>query len=217
MRRIVIKRNNADKAMLDAVSALKRGCIIAYATETFYALGVRFDARDSLQRLYELKKRPLEKAIPLIIGQRELLADIVQDGWLKNMSSRAWLLMDRFWPGPLTLLFPAGKGLSEYLTADTGAVAARIPGESFALQLARRSEFPITATSANLSGMQPADNAEDVIRYFNGSIDLVIDNGPAPGGLPSTIADVSGSEIKVIREGAITRGEIEKVVSSASQ
>lgn len=192
-----------------AVNVLKMSGIIAYPTETFYGLGVKFDSFDSLKRLYEIKKRPIEKAMPLIIGDRDLLSEVVLEGWLKDMPPAAGLLMDRFWPGPLTMLLPAREGISEYLTADTGKIAVRIPGESFALHLAKKACFPLTATSANLSGMPPAGNADATIKYFGESIDLLIDGGQTPGGLPSTIVDVSHGVIEIVREGAIGRDEIE--------
>lgn len=208
----IVKENNIHETINETISVLQKGGIVAYPTETFYALGVKFDMIGSLRRLYELKMRPKEKAMPVIIGSRELLSDIVSDKWLENIPMTAKSIMDRLWPGPLTLLFPVKEGLSEYLTANTGMIAARIPGKSFAFHLAERAGFPITATSANLSGMPPADNAEDVIRYFGDNIDIVIDEGPTQGGLPSTIADVSESEVMIIREGVINRGEIEKYV-----
>ena len=146
------------RAIHDSVGVLQRGGIIAFPTETFYGLGVKFDCHEALKRLYELKRRPREKAMPLIIGGREMLNEIVSLDRLSNtgLLSAAMILMERFWPGPLTLLFPAKAGLSEYLVAKTGMVAVRIPGESFALHLAEKAGFPITATSANPSGLLPA-------------------------------------------------------------
>lgn len=200
---IRLNRDNTDKAINEAIDVLKGGGLIAYPTETFYGLGVKFDMGDSQKRLYELKRRPEEKAMPLIIGEIGLLSSIVSHEWLRDIPLLAKTLMARFWPGPLTLLLPAREGLSGYLTSGTGMVAVRIPGESFALQLARRASFPITATSANPSGMPPADSAEMVVKYFGGSIDLLIDGGQTPGGLPSTIVDLSEGRIRVVREGAV--------------
>jgi len=201
---IRLNRDNTDKAISEAIGVLRGGGLIAYPTETFYGLGVKFDMGDSLKRLYELKRRPEEKAMPLIIGETGLLSSIVSREWLRDIPPLAKTLMARFWPGPLTLLLPAREGLPGYLTAWTGMVAVRIPGESFALQLARRAGFPITATSANPSGMPPADSAEMVEGYFGGSIDLLVDGGKTPGGLPSTIVDLSGGRIRVVREGAVS-------------
>jgi len=138
--------------------------------------------------------------MPLIIGNRGLLSSIVD-----SINASAESLMDRFWPGPLTLLLPARKNVSRFITAGTGRVAVRIPGESIALSLAGITGFPITATSANPSGLPPAEDAETVIEYFGDAIDLVIDAGPTPGGLPSTIVDATGDVIKILREGAIKK------------
>ena len=142
--------------------------------------------------------------MPLIIGDRTLLSMIAA-----SVNEIAETLMDKFWPGPLTLLLKAKSDLSSYLTARTGRVAVRIPGESFALHLAREAGFPITATSANPSGMPPAEDADAVIRYFGKEIDMVIDGGKTAGGLPSTIADVREEKIKIVREGVIKRHLLE--------
>lgn len=199
---IVIRISETDirQALQKAVDILNYGGIIAYPTETFYGLGAKFDMEDSLKRLYELKKRPKEKAMPLIIGNKGLLPIVAA-----SVNRTALSLMDRFWPGPLTLILPAKENLSGYITAGTGKVAVRIPGESFALQLARAVEFPITSTSANISGIAPAQDAETVIRYLGDKIDLIIYGASPPGGLPSTIVDVTGDEIKILREGVIKK------------
>ena len=183
-----------------AVEILLSGGIVAYPTETFYALGVKFDMEDSLNKLYTIKQRPVEKAIPLIIGNRQLLSMLTS-----SVNRTAVSLMDRFWPGPLTLIFPALKNLSDYITAGTHTVAVRIPGESFALQLAKSAQFPLTATSANISGRPPARDAKTVIEYFNDMIDLIIDGGKTPGGSPSTIVDVTGETVRILREGVIKK------------
>ena len=189
---------NRFQALDLAADAINRGGIVAYQTETFYGLGVRFDLEESLRRLYEIKHRPQEKAMPLIIGSVDLLPVVTS-----SVNTTALSLIDRFWPGPLTLVFHAKEGLSDFITAGTGKVAVRVPGTSFALDLARLIDLPVTATSANPSGRNPAQNAATVIRYFGEEIGLVVDCGPAAGGLPSTIADVSGDEIRIVRKGAI--------------
>jgi len=204
---IKIDRENTGKALISAISILKNGGIIAYPTETFYGLGVKFDLVLSLQKLYVIKKRSIEKALPLIIGNKELLGILAS-----SVNNKALSLMDRFWPGPLTVILAAQKNLPEYLTAGTHTVAARIPGRSFALTLARAAGFPITATSANISGMPAAQEAESVVQYFGNSIDLVIDGGKTPGGKPSTIVDATGKDIILRREGAIKKEELYRFV-----
>src|SRR4030042_1604032 len=197
---IKVNETNIDLVLQHTIDILKNGGIIAYPTETFYGLGAKFDLKDSLKKLYDIKQRAEDKAMPLIIGDKGLLPVVAA-----SVNSIAVLLMNRFWPGPLTLIFPARENLSEYITAGTHKVAVRIPGESFAFHLAKNANFPITATSANPSGMTPAQDADTVISYFEDKIDLIIDGGPTTGGMPSTIVDVTEDEIKIIREGAIKK------------
>lgn len=195
--------DNLEELIDKAIAVINGGGIVAFPTETFYGLGVRFDMPESLRRLYDLKKRPREKAMPLIIGDILQLDFLVDSRWLKELPVEVKRLMERYWPGPLTLLMPACLGLSEFLIGSNETVAIRIPGESFALHLAQRAGFPITATSANISGMPPADDANKVIEYFDHSLDLLIDGGKTPGGLPSTIVDVTGNRLEIVRKGAI--------------
>jgi L-threonylcarbamoyladenylate synthase len=198
--RIKVHETNLEEVLKHAVDMLKKGGIVAYPTETFYGLGVKFDLEDSLKKLYKIKKRPKEKAMPLIIGNKDLLPVVTS-----YVNSIAIILMKKFWPGPLTLIFPAKKNLSDYITAGTRKVAVRIPGESFALHFAKSTSFPITATSANPSGTVSARDAETVVRYFGDKIDLLIDGGITSGGLPSTIVDITENKINIIREGAIQK------------
>lgn len=194
---VKLSDENLHETIDTALSILKKGGIIAFPTETFYGLGAKYDIDSALKRLYEIKKRPQEKAMPLIVGtikQITLLTDSITD--------KAKYLMDRYWPGPLTILFKARPGLSEYLVANE-KVAARVPGESFALRLALSCNFPLTATSANISGMPPADSASMVFDYFKNTVDLIIDGGKTKGGLPSTIVDVTEESIKILRHGTV--------------
>ena len=204
MRLLKLDENNTKDILSLAVELLQNGGIIAYPTETFYGIGAKFDSDDALKKIYGIKQRPQDKAMPLIIGERDLLPVIAV-----GVSITASALMDKFWPGPLTLIIPARENVSEYITAGTHTVAVRIPGESFALRLAQTAHFPITATSANISGLPPARDIETVLRYFGDRIDLIIDAGPTPGGLPSTIVDARGSALKILREGVIVRRILE--------
>ena len=191
------------EALEKASATVKGGEVIAYPTETFYGLGVVFDNTAALDNLCRLKSRSRDKALPLIIGEKQMLELVAS-----SVTKSAERLIEKFWPGPLTLLLPAKAGISGLLTAKTGKIAVRIPGESFALDLARSLGTPITATSANISGMPPAVNIDDVIRYFGDAIDLIIDCGKTPGGQPSTIVDASGVKVRILRAGAISAEEI---------
>jgi L-threonylcarbamoyladenylate synthase len=188
-------------ALEAAVGVLAGGGLVACPTETYYALVVRYDDEEALRRVFSLKGRAPEKAVPLIIGSVDDLPTVAAE-----CDGAARALMERHWPGPLTLLFPARAGLPEAITSE-GSVAVRVPGESFALRLARAAGVPLTATSANPSGDPPARNAEMVVSYFGSAPgllpDILIDGGEAPGGLPSTIVQIVGGQARVLREGAV--------------
>ena len=190
-------------AIENAADVISQGGVIAYPTETFYGIGARFDDVKALVKLYGIKRRTLTKALPLIIGEQGRL-DLVAS----SAGETALKLAGRFWPGPLTLLLPAKQSLSDLITAKTGKIAVRVPGTSFALELARHMGTALTATSANISGLPPADSAEDVVKYFGEALDLIIDCGKTPGGRPSTIVDASGEKIRFVRAGAISIEEI---------
>ena len=178
---------------------LRSGGIVAYPTESFYALGVLATNEAAIRKLFELKKRPVGKPLPIIVGDLDTLRSVAED-----IPFSAEDLMKRFWPGPLTIIFKAKDSVPFLLTGGTGKVAVRIPGESAALHLAKALKLPITSTSANHSGEPPAEDSGSVINYFGNGTDLIIDAGKAPGGWPSTIIDVTVTPPKVLSEGSLT-------------
>jgi L-threonylcarbamoyladenylate synthase len=196
MEVLKVKGEDLKEALVQAVKVLGEGGIVAYPTETFYGLGVRFDDPAALKKLFELKSRPSDKPVSLIVGTDVSLPLVAAE-----VSDQARGLITACWPGPLTILFKARKGLPEHVVLE-GKVAVRVPGESFALHLARALTFPITATSANISGGVAASDADAVAKHFPEGIDLLIDAGPTKGGKPSTVVDASGEKIKVVRAGA---------------
>jgi len=199
MLKLSLYENPVEEVVIEALKILKNSGIVAYPTESFYALGVMANDEVALKKLYGLKKRPLEKAMPVIVGNNDVLKSIV-----KLIPPHAEKLMKKFWPGPLTIIFEAKDTLPELLTSSKDRVAVRIPGNSFALCLAKAADFPITATSANPSGKEPSQEPERVIEYFGEDIDLVVDGRKTPGGKPSTIIDVTATPIKVLRKGSIS-------------
>jgi len=203
MKILSLNKDTEKKVISESLKVLKKGGVIAYPTESFYALGVNACNEAAMEKLYAIKNRPPEKAMPVIVGNKDILRMIV-----KSISLEAEKLIKKYWPSPLTLIFWAKADLPELLTGGSGKVAARIPGECFALHLAKAADFPITATSANLSGKPPAQHPEDVIKYFRELIDLIIDGGKTLGGKPSTIVDVTVTPPKVLRKGRIHLGEL---------
>jgi L-threonylcarbamoyladenylate synthase len=186
------------KVLDKALEIIKGGGIVSYPTESFYALGVLATDESAVNKLCAIKKRPANKPLPVIVGDLDTLKSIV-----KSVPPQAEVLMRKFWPGPLTIIFEAADDLPILLTGGSGKIAVRIPGESAALHLAKIAKLPITATSANPSGRVPAKSAQEVRDYFGERIDLLIDRGETPGGKPSTIVDVTVTPMKILREGRV--------------
>ncbi len=203
MHLVKADKTHLKEALSEAVAVLEGGGIVACPTESSYGLCARYDGRKALERLFLLKGRDRGiKPFPLIIGETGKLSLIAAGDWTAALE-----LAKEFWPGPLTLLLNARAGLPELITRE-GKVAVRVPGPSFALELARSFGFPVTATSANPSGLAPATSAGRVRDYFGDGVDLIVDGGESPGGPPSTIVDAASEEIKVLRAGAISPEEI---------
>ena len=188
---------NYNDVLHKAANVLISGGVIAYPTETLYGLGAKYDVEQALEKIFLLKKRPEEKSLTLITGELVQLPLIVE-----FIPPIAQELMSSFWPGPLTLVFKAKKGIPKGIVLND-TVAVRIPGDSFALRLARAVPFPFTATSANISNMPAAQDAHTVVSYFGDKLDLIIDGGKTPGEPPSTIVDVTAEHARVIRQGAV--------------
>ncbi|MCI4626789.1 MAG: threonylcarbamoyl-AMP synthase [Candidatus Magnetoovum sp. WYHC-5] len=185
-------------AVNKASEFIENGKVVAYPTETFYALGAKYNNDDALRRIYHIKKRPTDKVFPLIVGSAKVLEAVTE-----HMSCIHSLLIDKYWPGPLTILFQGNQRLSSFICSPDNHVAVRIPGESFAYYFSNNVSFPITATSANVSGHAPSTSPEMVFDYFGNTIDLLIDGGNTPGGLPSTIVKVENDgSVDIIRQGA---------------
>ncbi len=208
MRVIRISAADNRAALVDASKEIEAGGLVAFPTETFYGLGVIYSDTKALIRLFELKRRPKDKPMPLIIGDISALSVIAYPPEKIALS-----IIEKFWPGPLTVLLAAKPGLPELVTGGSGKVAVRVPGKSFALDLARSVGRPLTATSANISGMPPAESPGDVTGYFGDAVDLLIDGGRAQGGRPSTIIDMSQDGISLVRPGVVPYEEILKAAN----
>jgi L-threonylcarbamoyladenylate synthase len=181
---------------------VRRGGITAIPTETFYGLGVNPFDQTALARLCALKGRGEGQPILVLLGSLNEVQLFVED-----VPPAASLLMDAFWPGPLTIVLPARSSVPHVLTAGTGRVGVRL-SPCLPLRDVLNSVGPLTGTSANRSGAPPALTARQVQEVFGDHVDLIIDAGPTPGGLPSTVVD-AGDRIFVVREGAVARSAIE--------
>jgi L-threonylcarbamoyladenylate synthase len=189
-------------ALADLVRrVLRENGLISLPTESSYGLAVAPFDEQALARLWQVKGRSEGKPILILIGDESQLGPFVQ-----SIPHAAHVLMNAFWPGPLTIVFPAAVGLSDAVTARTGSVGIRLSAWQPLRDLLLR-VGPVTGTSANREGMPPPTTAEEVQHSLGDALDLIIDAGPTPGGRPSTVIDVRGP-IQIIREGAIERGAI---------
>jgi L-threonylcarbamoyladenylate synthase len=185
------------EAIAAAVTVLNRGGVVAYPTDTQYGLAVDPRSGAAVQRLFDLKGRPADLAIPLIAGD---LSQVEQVAAVITAPARR--LIERFWPGPLTLILPAAACLAVAIHGGRRTVAVRVPDHLVARALAAGFKFPVTSTSANQSGKPPAVTADEVLAGVGQDLDLVLDAGPTPGGEPSTIVDVTGAPA-LVRAGAV--------------
>ena len=193
-----------------AIEVLRAGGIVAMPTDTVYGVGVALEAQDGLPRLFAAKDRPLDRAIVLLV------AEIEQAGTVGIMSPAARVLAARFWPGGLTLVLARAPGarLPAALTGVASTIGVRVPDHDCPRTLAR-ALGPLPVTSANLSGQPDARDASGVLAQLGSRIDLVLDGGPARGGIPSTVIDCSGELSRVLRAGAIDRLDLAAALGEA--
>lgn len=189
----------SEQAEIDKAAAIIRsGGIVAFPTETFYGLAADPFNPLALQRIFELKMRPAEKAVLVLIDHIRRLDLLVTE-----VPSLYHSLMSRWWPGPLTLVFPCRMEVPPLLTGETGTIAVRISSNPLAQALVRAVGGPITATSANISGHEPAATVHEVIDQFGGKLDYVLDGGRTPGSGGSTIVYMKGDTLELVRPGVI--------------
>ncbi len=187
-----------------ALEILRKGGIVAFPTDTVYGLGALAFDNAAIESIYMAKDRPLEKAIPILIGD---LSDLDRIG--SDIPDMALRFAERFWPGPLTCVLPKKLILPPAVSA-TSTVAVRIPNHPDALALLRAAG-PMAVTSANISGAQNPLTAQDVYEQLHGRIPIILDGGKTPGGIPSTLVDCNGEKPVILREGPIT---LENLIST---
>lgn len=196
----------------EAVAALHRGALVGMPTDTVYGLGVALDAQRGLERLFAAKRRPLDKGIVL------LLADHRQADEVGLLDAAAQVLAASFWPGGLTLVVPQrpDAGLPPELTGGASTIGLRLPAHDSPRALAA-AVGPLPASSANRSGEPPAVSAADVLSQLGDSPDLalVLDDGPAPGGIASTVVDCTSGPPRILRAGAIAADVLAAVLDEA--
>ncbi len=204
----VIKINpelvESDKIKIVATVLQEEG-IIAYPTDTFYGLGASCFSEKAIQRIYHLKRREPSKPISIIISDINMARDVAKD-----IPSLFWKMAGEFWPGPLTLVLKASSTLPTGLLGLGDSIGVRLPTLSWVRELLNETAFPITATSANISGEKEIANPQIIRDFFSGLVDLIVDGGKTRGTLPSTMIDLTSAKPVILREGAVPRSVLGK-------
>lgn len=191
-----------------AAALLRDGWLVAFGTETVYGLGADANSGDAIAALYAAKGRPSHNPLIVHLATTEAAFALVRP------DPRATALAEAFWPGPLTLVLPRRTDVRIAPAAASGldTLAVRVPGPAIARALIEASGCPIAAPSANRSGRVSPSTSADVIEELDGRIDAVLDSGPCPVGVESTVLDLSGATARLLRPGSITAGAIERVI-----
>jgi L-threonylcarbamoyladenylate synthase len=204
MRRVFVDPGAPQRDAIDeAATWIRNGGVVAIPTDTLYGLACDPFRADAVSRIFAVKGRAAEQALPLIAADAAQVA-----AHLGGLTLAGARLAQRFWPGPLTLILDAPASVARGVTGDTGTVGVRVPADDVARAIAEACERPITATSANLSGEAPTADPDEVERTLGDRIDLLIDTGRTRGGAPSTIVDLRSTEPRLVRAGAIAWDEI---------
>lgn len=192
-----------DAAIGRAAELLLAGELVAFPTDTVYGVGAHGLRPEAVERLYKAKARPRDKPIAFLLATPEDICTVARD-----IPDAVWLLARRFWPGGLTLVLPKRSIVPEVVTAGGPSVAVRLPDHPVTQALILALEAPLAATSANLSGHPDAITADEVLRELGDRVTLILDGGRCPGGVPSTVVDLTASPPAILRVGAIPAEDI---------
>jgi L-threonylcarbamoyladenylate synthase len=192
-----------------AEAVIRAGGVVCFPTRCLYGLGANaFDAA-AVERVFEIKQRPADMPLLVLISRSSQLAELAE-----RVPPIAQLLMERFWPGRLTLVLEARQHLPARLTAGRGKIGIRLAAHPVARALVEAAATPITGTSANLSGGSGCRQIAELNPRIARQVDLILNGGPLKGGVGSTVVDVSGETLAVIREGEVSKPEILAAVRS---
>jgi L-threonylcarbamoyladenylate synthase len=191
-----------------AVDILRAGGLVAFPTDTVYGVAANAFLPAAVEKLYVVKERGRDKAIPLLLGDKADVGRVARD-----VPAGAVRLMERYWPGGLTVVVWAQEHVPAIVTAGTGTVAVRLPDHTVPRTLARALGAPLATTSANLSGQPSPRTAADVMADLGGRIHLILDGGPCPGGVDSTVVDLTVDPPRIARAGAIAPDDIARFLS----
>lgn len=201
-----MKTNRYLNSQIDIVTqAIIDGKVIAFPTDTVYGLGVRYDNEDALNRLKQAKIRPESKPIPMMVS------DLSQIEEVAYVNATAKLLIQKFMPGAFTIVLKKKEEIADYVTNGLATIAIRMPDDEFVLEIMNRSGKAMLVSSANISAEHSCRNGEEVLKQLDGRIDGIV-MGESKSEIASTIVDATSEEVKILREGPITKEMINKIL-----
>lgn len=191
-----------------AAELIKQGKIVVFPTETVYGIGTNGLDENAVKKLYDVKQRPLNKPISLLVSNIEMVNQIAKD-----ITDIEYKIMERFFPGPLTIILKKKDVVPDIVTAGQDTVGVRMPSGEIAKKLVEMAGVPIAAPSANITGQPSGTNLQEIKKHFEGKVDFYIDGGESELGVSSTIVQVIDGKAQILRQGSITLEEIEKEIS----
>lgn len=196
-----------DKKLQEVANIIRQGGIVVFPTETVYGIGTNGLDSKSISKLYHVKQRPLNKPISLLVSSLEMVKAVTE-----NISDMEYKLMERFFPGPLTIILKKNKAVPNNLTNNTDTVGIRLPDNIIARKLIEYANVPIATPSANISGRPSGTNIQDIIKDLGDKVDYYIDGGPSKLGIGSTIVKIEDNKPLILREGSISKEQINKYI-----
>jgi L-threonylcarbamoyladenylate synthase len=181
----------------EAAEAVLRGGVVAFPTDTVYGLSCSLMDPAAVEFIYRLKKRPSHLSVIALLPEPDAVHPLVD-----SLPEIGETLMKRFWPGPLSIIFKASSLVPLRLHGERGTIALRVPRHPLCQALLGAVGGPLVSSSANLSGQPPCADADEIRRVFGNQLDVLLDGGPSPASLPSTVVDVSSGRVELVREGA---------------
>ena len=200
-------KNSKDYIKLkEPAKIIKNGGIVVFPTETVYGIGANGLDENAVKKLYNVKQRPLNKPISLLVSNMDMVNQVAKD-----ITELEYRLMEEFFPGPFTIILKKKNIVPDIVTAGQDTVGIRMPAGEIAKKLVEYANVPIATPSANISGKPSGTNFESVMRDFEGKVDFFIDGGKSELGISSTIVKVIDGVPHILRQGSITKEQIEKI------
>ena len=207
MKNYLDLKNNIDYTKLEIpAQIIKQGGIVIFPTETVYGIGVNGLDSEAVKKLYKIKQRPLNKPISLLVSDMNMIDNVAKD-----ISDLEYKLMERFFPGPFTIILKKKDIVPDVVTANTDTIGVRMPSEEITRKLIEYANVPIAAPSANISDKPSGTNLENIIKDFEGKVDYFIDGGESKLGIASTIVKVIDGIPHILRQGTITKEQIQEI------